>query len=77
MYLTTSENGRHTAFGSEGGHKDYCAKSDLEIELLVYLRKKFSGRVSIERVVSGKGESRVATFAWTLGSLTVLNHQDS
>lgn len=48
-------------FASEGGHADFAPRTDLEIELLQFLRAKF-GRVSVERVVSGKGLQNIYEF---------------
>lgn len=45
---------RHWPFASEGGHGNFSPHSDLEIELLRYLRERF-GHASWERVVSGPG----------------------
>ena len=39
---------------SEGGHADYPARTEEEIDLLRHLRERF-GRVSAERVLSGPG----------------------
>ncbi len=47
---------------SEGGHADFAPRTDLEIELLNYLRPKFGGHVSYERVLSGPGFYNVYTF---------------
>ena len=44
---------------SEGGHADFAARTDLEIEVLRTLRAQF-GRVSVERVLSGQGLGNVA-----------------
>jgi len=44
---------------SEGGHADFAARTDLEIEVLRALRAQF-GRVSMERVLSGIGLVNVA-----------------
>jgi len=41
-------------FPSEGGHVDFAPRSELEMELLRYLQKKY-GHVSYERVISGPG----------------------
>jgi glucokinase len=41
-------------FACEGGHTDFAPRNQLEIELLVYLQKKFK-HVSYERIVSGPG----------------------
>jgi glucokinase len=40
---------------SEGGHADFAPRTDEEIELLRYLRARFGGHVSYERVLSGPG----------------------
>jgi glucokinase len=56
-------NGKtHVPLASEGGHCDFAARSPLEIELLFWLQKKFHGRVSFERVVSGPGLTNIYTF---------------
>src|ERR1700738_3298613 len=56
-------NGRvHTPYPSEGGHADYAARSEIEIDLLRYLKQKYNGRVSWERVVSGMGMTSIFEF---------------
>ena len=66
-YLTTSsfhpEEG-YECYASEGGHVDYAPRSDLEVELVTYLKDKFNqpSRLSVERVVSGKGLANVYEF---------------
>ena len=52
---------RHRVVGSEGGHTDFAPRTDLEVELLQFLRKEF-GRVSYERVVSGPGLYNIYRF---------------
>jgi glucokinase len=47
---------------SEGGHSDFAARNEEEIELLRYLQKILGGRVSSERVVSGIGLANVYAF---------------
>lgn len=44
----------HRPFACEGGHADFAPRDALEIELLVYLMKKYP-HVSYERIVSGPG----------------------
>ena len=44
----------HIPFACEGGHTDFGPRDPLEIDLLIYLQKKF-GHVSYERIVSGPG----------------------
>ena len=46
---------------SEGGHADFAARNEMEIELLRYLIGRF-GRVSYERVISGPGLSNIYDF---------------
>ena len=52
----------HQPFSSEGGHADLAASNDLEDALVVYLRKRFGGHVSWERVLSGPGLRNVFEF---------------
>ncbi len=46
---------------TEGGHADFAARDDLEVELLQFLRKRF-GRVSYERILSGAGLGNLYDF---------------
>ena len=55
---------------SEGGHADFAARHELEIELLRYLIGRF-GRVSYERVISGPGLSNIYDFLEDSGELAV------
>lgn len=54
----------HIPMASEGGHTDFGPRSDLEIELLQYLRSdtQIDGHVSWERVCSGIGLKKIYTF---------------
>lgn len=45
----------YRALPSEGGHADFAPTTDDELALLVYLRKKYKGHVSNERVLCGNG----------------------
>lgn len=55
-------NGKeHIPLATEGGHADFAPRSDEEIELLVYLRKKFD-HVSYERLISGPGLINIFHF---------------
>jgi len=51
----------HRPFAGEGGHADFAPTSELEDELLKYLRKKFK-TVSYERILSGPGLYNVYQF---------------
>ncbi len=56
-------NGRiHVPYPSEGGHADYAPRNEDEIDLLRYLKQKYNGRISFERVVSGMGLTSVYEF---------------
>lgn len=47
---------------SEGGHADFAPRKDDECSLLRFLRGKYSGRVSVERVASGIGMTNIYEF---------------
>jgi len=48
-------DGQWRAIAAEGGHTDFAAVTDLEIEILKLLRPRFGGRVSSENILSGPG----------------------
>jgi glucokinase len=52
----------HLPMASEGGHSDFAARNEEEIELLRYLQKTLNGRVSSERVISGIGLANVYAY---------------
>lgn len=49
------DGGRYHALPTEGGHSDFAPTGALEDGLLVYLRERYGGHVSYERVLSGVG----------------------
>ena len=55
------EGERLHPFATEGGHCDFSPRSDLDIDLLKYLRNQF-GRVSWERLISGPGIYNIFKF---------------
>src|SRR3569623_362914 len=56
-------NGRiHVPYPSEGGHTDISPRNEIEIELLRFLQRKYNGRISYERVVSGMGLTNIYEF---------------
>jgi glucokinase len=59
--LVVQDGERRLVIGSEGGHTDFAPRSDLEDDLLRFLRKEF-GRVSYERILSGPGLFNVYRF---------------
>jgi glucokinase len=46
---------------SEGGHTDFAARTDRELDLVRYLRGRY-GRVELEHVLSGRGLVNLADF---------------
>ncbi|MDX1977413.1 MAG: glucokinase [Pseudanabaenaceae cyanobacterium bins.68] len=60
-YLTWDGH-EYQVHNSEGGHTDFAPRTALEIELLQYLQRKLQGRVSVERVVSGRGITNIYEF---------------
>src|SRR5262249_32638570 len=46
---------RYHPLATEGGHCDFAPQTDQEIDLLRYLRRKYNGHVSCERILSGPG----------------------
>ena len=53
-----ANNGSFSVLATEGGHATFAPTSELSIEVLRWLRKKY-GRVSAERVLSGAGLANV------------------
>ena len=45
-----------------GGHSDYAPRNEDEIDLLRFLKQKYNGRISFERVVSGMGLTNIYEF---------------
>jgi glucokinase len=54
-------NQRHVPLATEGGHTDFAPRDELEMELLRFLRGRF-GRVSYERILSGRGIGNLYDF---------------
>lgn len=65
------DGARYHALASEGGHTDFAPQSDRDIRLLVYLRERFGGHVSWERVVSGDGLGAIYDFMRDVEELDV------
>lgn len=52
----------HHAMPTEGGHCEFAPQNDLEDQLLFFLRERFGGHVSIERILSGDGFGNLYDF---------------
>jgi glucokinase len=63
------DGARHAVIASEGGHADFAPRTDVEVELLRFVRKEF-GRVSYERVLSGLGLFNIYRFLREQGGLS-------
>jgi len=55
------DGARHRVSASEGGHADFGPRSELEIDLLRFLKREFD-HVSYERVLSGPGLHNIYRF---------------
>ncbi len=52
----------YVPYPSEGGHSEFAPRNEDEIDLLRFLKQKYNGRISFERVVSGQGLTNVYEF---------------
>lgn len=55
------DGNRHLPIASEGGHADFAPRTDLDLELFLYLRKRL-GHVEWESVLSGPGQFHIYEF---------------
>ena len=53
---------KHIPFASEGGHTDFSPATEQEFRLYQFLRIKYNGHVSWERIVSGMGLENLYEF---------------
>ncbi|MEB4593187.1 glucokinase [Candidatus Thiothrix sp. Deng01] len=53
---------RHIVMPTEGGHSDFGPNSSQEDALLLFLRKRFGGHVSGERILAGNGFGNLYDF---------------
>lgn len=70
-FATMGANGDYEVWPTEGGHSEFAPHGDgssqLEYEMIEYLQIKYSAkaRISVERIVSGRGLSNIYEFlAW-------------
>lgn len=61
-----SHGGEHHVIASEGGHVEFAAWTDEEVELMRFLRAEL-GHVSAERVISGMGLENIYRFLRATG----------
>jgi glucokinase len=64
-------NGRLLAVPSEGGHADFAARTDRELELVRMLRDRY-GRAEVEQVLSGPGLLNLHRFTHRGGECEML-----
>jgi glucokinase len=66
---------RYLPVASEGGHTDYAARTDRELELVTFLRDRY-GRAEVEHVLSGPGLINLSDFTHQDGPCVALARQD-
>jgi len=66
----TWDGSRYLAVPSEGGHSDFAPQSEIEIELLRFLKKKYD-HVSYDRICSGRGLPDIFEYYRSLGHFAV------
>lgn len=59
---------RYMVYATEGGHASFAPQNEEQDRLLAWLRGKFAGHVSWERVVSGPGLANVYEFLTATGA---------
>lgn len=64
--LLVWQQGGYEVLATEGGHRDFAARTESEVGLLQFLRERH-GRVSVERVVSGEGIYRIYEYLRATG----------
>lgn len=65
--------GRYVPVPSEGGHTDFAARTDRELELVPFLRARY-GRAEVEHVLSGPGLVTLSEFTHQDGRCQALAH---
>ncbi|HEY9605819.1 MAG TPA: glucokinase [Allocoleopsis sp.] len=62
-FLIRQADNKYQVFATEGGHTDFAPRTEIEFQLLQYLRDKYDiQRISVERVVSGQGIVAIYQF---------------
>ncbi len=69
-------NGRLVPAPSEGGHADFAARTDREMELVRMLRERF-GRAEVEQVLSGQGLLNLHRLTHRGGECAVIDNLDA
>jgi glucokinase len=59
--ITSHVGDKYSVLPSEGGHVDFAPVDDVQVDLLLYMRKKYH-RISVERLVSGQGLVNIYQF---------------
>ena len=59
------------AVATEGGHADFAPQNEEQDKLLIFLRAKYQGHVSYERLVSGDGLHNIYQYLKSLGTMPV------
>jgi glucokinase len=64
-------DGRYVPIASEGGHTDFAARTDREMEFVAFLRARY-GRAEVEYVLSGPGLINLSDFTHQQGRCDTL-----
>ncbi|MGK7943413.1 MAG: glucokinase [Microcystaceae cyanobacterium] len=65
-FLIPNGEGLYNVYSSEGGHTDFAPRSQLELDLLMYVKNDLKiDRVSVERIASGQGIASIYQFLRT------------
>jgi len=65
-------SGRYVPVPTEGGHTDFAARTDRDLEFVRFLRGQF-GRAEVEHVLSGPGLVNLARFTHAAGQCRALD----
>jgi len=68
--LVNTRNGGYSVLSTEGGHSSFAPQNSEQDRLLAYLRSKYEGHVSYERLVSGEGLFNIYSFLQAEGICT-------
>jgi glucokinase len=68
--------GRYLPVASEGGHTDFAARTDQELDLVRFLRARF-GRAEVEHVLSGPGLVNISDLTHQAADYDARVHPDN
>jgi len=69
--LVSTRHDGYSVLATEGGHSSFAPQNSEQDRLLAYLRSKYEGHVSYERLVSGEGLFNIYSFLESEGQYNV------